>query len=212
MAQIFVSHSARDRDLVDFFSRLAARSKVRFVFEELEKLLSGAVTAGKIRADIEASNAVFLLLSHNVQAIPHTRDWVIWESGVSHNKDIWVFEPLADFGRISVVTPFLRHYVIYEPSDTHFPYISQVVSSYDDSGVLPAMAASGGLGAAFGGAGAVVGAIAGAILANPARSRPTGISTACPHCSSSYSVHLPERLKTFRCPVCNAPLQLPVRA
>src|SRR6266702_4443638 len=109
MAQIFVSHSERDRSFVDFFSRVAARTKVRFVFEELEKLIAGSVSAAKIRADIESSNAVFLLLSRHVQEIPHTRDWVVWESGVGHNKDIWVFEPYSDQGRISVVTPFLRH-------------------------------------------------------------------------------------------------------
>lgn len=182
MAQIFISHSARDRALVDFFARIGARSKVRLVFEELEKLLTGSVNADHIRADIEASSAVFLLLSNHVHSIPHTRDWIVWESGVGHNKDIWVFESHSDHGKISVVTPFLRHYVVFEPIDLHFPYLSQVVASYDDSGVLPAMAAAGGLGAAFGKVGAVVGALAGAALANPARVRPPGLSITCQLC------------------------------
>ena len=208
MAQIFVSHSARDTALVDFFSRIGARSKVQFVFEEIEKLVTGSVNASKIRADIEASTAVFLLLSKHVQSIPHTRDWIVWESGVSHNKDIWVFENLSDHGQISVLIPFLRHYVLFQPIDLHFSYINQVVSSYDDSGVLPAMAVAGGLGAAFGGSGALVGALAGAVLAHPARSRPMGLQITCQLCKSSYAIHLPQGVAIFRCPVCNRFLQL----
>lgn len=208
MAQIFVSHSARDTALVDFFSRIGARSNVRLVFEEIEKLVTGSVNAPKIRRDIEASSAIFLLLSKHVQSIPHTRDWIVWESGVGHNKDIWVFENHSDHGQISVVIPFLRHYVLFQPIDLHFPYLNQVVASYDDSGVLPAMAAAGGLGAAFGGGGALLGALAGAALANPARSRPPGLQITCQLCMSSYAIHLPQGVATFRCPVCNQRLQL----
>lgn len=209
MAQIFVSHSARDTALVDFFSRIGARSKVRLVFEEIEKLVTGSVNSPTIRADIEASSAVFLLLSKHVQSIPHTRDWIVWESGVGHNKDIWVFENHSDHGQISVVIPFLRHYVLFRPIDLHFPYLSQVVvASYDDSGVLPAMAAAGGLGAAFGGGGALVGALADAVLADPARSRPPGRPITCQLCMSSYAIHLPQGTTIFRCPVCNRFLQL----
>jgi len=208
MAQIFISHSAKDKMLVDFFAKIGARMKIRLVFEEIEKLVSGQVNAAKIRADIEASNAVFLLVSVNVQSLPHTRDWVMWESGVSHNKDIWVFETASGIGHVSVVIPFLRHYVVFEPIELHFAYINQIMSSYDDSGVLPAIAASGGLGAAWGGMGALVGAAVGAIMAHPARMRPPGNQITCAQCASSYAIHLPQGLAVFRCPVCNSALQL----
>jgi hypothetical protein len=208
MAQIFISHSANDGSLVDFFSRGGARSKVRLVFEEIEKLVTGSVNAIQIRASIEASNAVFVLLSKHVQYIPHTRDWVIWESGVAHNKDIWVFERHSDRGQISIVTPFLRHYVVFEPIDLHFQYLSRIIASYDDSVVLPAMAATGTLGATLGGVGAIIGAIAGAVLANPARSRPPGVQITCQLCMSSYAIHLPQGMVVFRCPVCNKTLKL----
>jgi hypothetical protein len=211
MAQIFISHSSRDRELVDFFARIGARSKVRLVFEELEKLLSGPVNAGHIREGIEASNAVFILLSRHVHSIPYTRDWVVWESGVGHNKDIWVLELNSDHGRINVITPFLRHYVVFEPIDLHFSYLSQVVASYDDSSVLPAIAVGGGLGAAFGEVGAVVGALAGAALSNPARLRPPGVPITCQLCKSSYAIHIPQGNTIFRCPVCNGRLRLATR-
>lgn len=209
MAQIFVSHSSRDTDLVDYFSRLAARSQVRLVFEEIEKLVSSSISAERIRCDIAASGALFLLLSRHVENIPHTRDWVLWESGVAHNKDIWVFEPLRDAGFVSVVTPYLRHYVLFEPSDLHFPYLANVVESYDDSQMLGTMLATTGIGAAFGGPGALIGAIAGAALANKSGRRPPGLQVTCPNCQSSYAAHLPQGTTAFRCPVCNTTLVIP---
>ena len=41
MAQIFISHSARDRKLVGVFERAAAASNTRLVLEELESLKLG---------------------------------------------------------------------------------------------------------------------------------------------------------------------------
>lgn len=210
MAQIFISHSARDTVLVNYFSRLGARTRVRLVFEELEKLIPTTINAERIRHDIAASNAMFLLLSRHVETIPHTRDWILWESGVGHNKDIWVFESLADAVLpLSVVTPFLRHYVVFEPSgDVHFSYLAAVLDSYDDSHVLGTMLATGTLGAAFGPAGALVGGLAGAVMSNRSRNRPPGLQITCFQCSSSYSVHLPDGMQAFRCPACNTPLSL----
>ncbi len=209
MAQIFISHSARDTDLIDFFARLGARTQVRLVFEELEKIIAGGVGSEQIRREIAASNAVFVLLSRHVQSIPHTRDWVVWESGVASNKDIWVFERASDYGAVSVVTPFLRHYVVFEPNDAYFTYLATVLESYDDSHVIPTMVATGGLGALFGGGGAVIGAIAGVFMANKSGSRPRGLQLSCGGCSSSYGAHLPLGTTKFRCPVCNIVLMLP---
>jgi hypothetical protein len=209
MAQIFVSHSRQDRQLVDYFSRVAAGTNVRLVFEELEKMVSGEVSAAKIRADIEASNAVFVLITKQLHAIPHTRDWVLWESGVATNRDIWVFEPIAELGRVTVITPFLKNYVLFEPSDSWFPYVRQIVDSYDDSHVLATTLAGGGLGAAIGREkGAMIGAGIALLLAGLAKPRPQGIPIACANCASSYSVHVPVNQVMLRCPVCNTLLQL----
>ena len=45
MAQIFVSHSAKDRDLVALLSRAFAATKVKGVFEEFEAILNGPANA-----------------------------------------------------------------------------------------------------------------------------------------------------------------------
>lgn len=86
MAQIFISHSQRDEDLRNFFSNAFAGTKVKAIFEEFEKILRGRVTSEHVAKDIEDSKAIFVVLSQKVQDIPHTRDWVIWETGVAKSS------------------------------------------------------------------------------------------------------------------------------
>jgi hypothetical protein len=209
MAQIFVSHSAKDSELVNFFARAGAGTKVRLVFEELERILNGSIAPLQVANDIKESQAVFVVLSLNVQAISHTRDWVVWETGVASesNKDIWVFERLSENGQISVVTPRLRHYVVYEPNDSFFAYFRKIIESYDDSHVLGTMLVSAGLGALVAASGgAVLAGLAGLALSDKAAGRPMPVQRQCARCASAYHVHLPQGVDKSRCPVCNAVL------
>jgi len=213
MAQIFVSHSQKDKDLVSFFSSAFAGTNVRAIFEEFEKIIKDKdkVTSKHIIKDIESSKAVFVILSQNVQDIPHTRDWVIWETGVAKNRDIWVFEPYSQFGKISIVIPYLRHYVIFNTSDDWLRYIRRIIESYDDSHVLPTLLATGGIGAALVEdkmGGAVLGALAGLAISDKSKERPTGVGVICSNCLSSYNIHIPKNMNIFRCPVCNKYLKL----
>jgi len=213
MAQIFVSHSGKDEDLKYFFSKAFIGTKVVAIYEEFEKILLGAKTSTQIATDIENSKAVFVILSQNVQNIPHTRDWVVWETGVAKNKDIWVFEPFNQFGKISIVTPFLRHYVIFDISDPWIGYIRRIIESYDDSHVLPTLLLTGGLGALLAPphdkmGGVAIGTLAGLALSDKSRERATGISISCAKCSSLYNIHIPEGMNSFRCPVCNSVLEI----
>ena len=113
MAQIFISHSKKDEDFVNFFSKAFEVTKVKPIFEEFEDILRGKTTSFEVIEDIEKSRAIFVILSQNVQNIPHTRDWVVWETGIAKNRDIWIFEPSSQLGRIRVAIPFLRNYVIF---------------------------------------------------------------------------------------------------
>ena len=217
MAQIFVSHSRKDRELVDLLARAFAATKVRAIYEEFESILQGPATAQRIQQHISQSNAVFVLIGRNVEAQRHTRDWVAFEGGVAAgstlqgNKDVWVMESLADTESLSVVIPRLRHYVCFDHTDERWQaYLTQIVGSYDDSHVLTAMAAGGLAGAAAAGKpeGAILGVGAGLFLAAVAsQARPTGLPVRCPQCTSVYSAHLanPQRM---RCPVCNTRLAL----
>ena len=215
MAQIFVSHSAKDRELVDFLSRAFAATQVKGVFEEFEALLKGPANAPRIFQDIQQSNAAFMLLGRHVEELKHTRDWVSHEGGIATaaalqgNKDIWVLEPIAESNSLSVVIPYLRHYVCFDPSDAAWQgYLMQVIASYDDSHVLKAMGAGAATGAVVRKAeGALVGGVLGLMFAAmTSPTRPSGLPIRCPQCTSVYNVHL--TALQLRCPVCNTWLDL----
>jgi len=216
VAQIFVSHSSKDTQSVDFLSRAFAPTHVRAIFEEFEAILKGPADAQRISNDIRLSNAVFVLLGRNVDSLKHTRDWVGWESGVAAgvaletNKDVWVLEPINEMDSLSIVIPHLRHYVCFNPTEDWWQgYLSQIITSYDDSRYLNAIVVGAGGGAVLGaGSGALWGAGAGLVLAAlSSPTRPTGLPIRCPQCGSLYNVHLTE--PRMRCPVCNTRLVFP---
>lgn len=207
MAQIFVSHSQRDEDIRHFFLDAFAGTSVKPHFQELEKEPPPGITAKEIERDIESSNAVFVLLSENVQSLEHTRDWVNWECGTAKNKDIWIFEPFESLGKIRVIVPRYNHYVLFERTPEWRIYLRSIIESYDDSHVLPTLSLAAGGGALLNekdrvsgvATGLVVG-LAGLFLHNV--SKPSfGIGVRCWKCSSNYKVH---RYGNFRCAVCNA--------
>ena len=219
MAQIFISHSAKDKDSVDFLSRAFASTQVRAVFEEFDAILNGPANAERIANNIRQSNAVFVLLGKNVEALKHTRDWVGWESGVAAavalqtNKEVWVLEPITEAPGLTIVIPHLRHYVCFNPADPNWQgYLSQIIASYDDSHFLKAISGGAVAGAGIAPkeelwAGLAVGAFSGMLLAALTSStRPPGTLFQCPKCFSVYSVH--GCTNWMRCPVCNSRWQL----
>ena len=220
MSQIFISHSKKDKKIKSFFSEIFVGTNVRAVFEEFERLIKGERTRDDIKSDIDQSRAVFILLSENVDKTKHTRDWVLYESGVSCNKDVWVFEPFSEYGKISVIAPSLRHYVVFNMNNSWFSYIRRVVESYDNSQTLSTALVAGGLGALVGAAlsegesndGAVLGGIAGLILgaasSDKSKNRPHGVPTDCIKCRSIYNIHVSQGTRLIRCPVCNQVLSL----
>jgi hypothetical protein len=204
MSQIFISHSARDEGLKNFFNKAFATSAVNAKYEEIEQLYNGTITTQQIEQDITFSSAVFVLLSRNVDSLPHTRDWIGHEVGFSKgthggNKDVWVFEHIADAGQLTKVIPNFDHYVIYDTSDTALVYLKAIVESYDDGRVLRNIAVGTGLGAMLGKP--LIGAGASLIYSNLSTGRPTGIEIICA-CSLKYRIHLPEQLTKYRCPKC----------
>lgn len=210
MAQIVVSHSAKETKPLEFLNKAFASSNVQAKYEEIEAIVSGRRTAAQIKADIAISNAIFVILGPNAEALKHTRDWIVWESGnaAAANKDVWVLEAFEDCPKLSMVIPHLRHYVAFHYNDQWLNYLRQMISSYDDSHVLPAGVAGGFIGTAIGGEpGAIIGGILGIAFGRnlAAQARPAGVSITCLGCRSVYSVHV--AVPSLRCPVCNARIQ-----
>lgn len=212
MAQIFISHSRKDNDLVNFFLRACNPLGIKPIFEELESIVAGPATASKIRLHIGQSNALFILLSPNVNNIPHTRDWVLYEAGAASTKDVWVFERYSDQGQVTVAIPHLQHYVVYDLNEASLAYMTNIVRSYDDAHVL-GTALGAGIGAVLGGEknrgeGAAAGAMIGWAFTKKEVPQLVGQPVRCFACQAVYQVHLPRELSRFRCPVCNKGLML----
>jgi hypothetical protein len=157
MAQIFVSHSAEDKELVALLSKAYAATSVRAVFEEFEPILKGPANAARIAQDIRQSNAAFVWLGKHVEGLKHTRDWLGWERGVAAatametNKDVWVTESIAETDGLSVIVPHLHHYVCFDRAKEFWQgYLTQIILSYDDSHFLKVISAGAATGAALG--------------------------------------------------------------
>lgn len=215
MAQIFVSHSQKDQQIADFFLRAFAGTKVKPLFQELEKEPVNGITENEITRNIEASNALFVLLSEGVQSLAHTGYWIAWECGTAKNKDIWIFEPFESGFQIRVAIPRFNHYVRFSRNDDWRRYIRSIVESYNDSHVLTALSAGAGIGAVLDeenrGRGAFKGLLfgLGGLLLHDINKPSLGHPVQCPNCHLDFRVHIPYGVAEFRCSKCNSDLCLP---
>jgi hypothetical protein len=206
LAQIFVSHSAKDTKPKQFLNQAFATTKVEAKYEEIEAIVSGKRNAVQIRADIGASRAIMVVLGPSANELKHTRDWVLWESGTASGigKDIWVLEAFEDSPKLSMIIPHLRHYVAFDYTDQWLVYLRSIIASYDDSQAIQTLAASAGLGAMVGeGVGALIGSGIGLLLVAATQPKaPMGFSMTCPQCQSFFNAHI--STAAMRCPVCNS--------
>ncbi|MEM3564635.1 MAG: hypothetical protein QXR19_15490 [Candidatus Jordarchaeaceae archaeon] len=203
MSEIFVSHGAKDVKIRRFFSDIFSITNVRGVFKEIEGFRTPQAWI-EIQNDIQLSRAIFVLLGPHVQEIKHTRDWVVWESAIGSpmRKEIWVFEPYEHLGKIDVIIPHVDHYMIFQQTKEYQDYIKQIIEAYDTSQVLPATLIGGITGGLLlGPLGALSGAIAGGIIADPLRNKPPGLPFKCEKCFVEYRIH--SRSEHIRCPTCN---------
>jgi len=220
MAQIFIGHSRKDEGLRTFFANAFAGTNVKAFFAEFEKIVNGEMTPNQIKQAIQQSQAIFIILSPNVQDIPHTRDWIVSEAAAGSNVDVWVFEQEQDTGKITISIPFLRQYMTMKADEGDYKYLRQIIESYCDHDMIKTVAATtaagAGTGYLLGGknkaagtlAGALIGLAGGYLYSKGVKKRPVGISVICPKCRTRYSVHLSSY--DFRCPVCNENLRLQI--
>lgn len=169
MAQIFISHSQRDEDIKDLFLRAFRGTGVTDIYQEYEDAPPTGVTAEIIERNIEASSALFVLLSERVQGLQHTRDWILFECGLAKNKSIWVFEPYELYGRITVTMLRFNHYVRFRNDSVFRQYIHSIIASYNDGPMWGKLGSTALGGLAYGPWGAVGGFILGLLASQVSR-------------------------------------------
>jgi len=174
MAQIFWSHSKRDKDIMAYFDSIFAGVEVRGVRVEFERFEPPA--AKYIMGQISESEALFVLLGPNIPKTSATQAWVGFEIGYAAATrrpiiDIWVFEP-TDYAPVDFPVPFLHHYMPYDMrSKNDRLYISEIAKTYKRSRLLRAV--------------------------------PVGYKlVVCAHCKSGY--HLHKDIGQLNCPVCRS--------
>ncbi len=207
MSEIFVAHSRNDKEALAFITTAAARTSVKLTLMEFEGDPGNPRTTEEVENKIDGSSALFMLLGSHVQDIPHTRDWVVWESGRANGKDIWVFES-AGAEETNIVVPNFKHYVLYHDTEEWTAYVSDIVNSYRFLDVLEASALGAVVGAVAGPAGAILGGATAGALSKAMRTRPLGYEYTCSSCGHTASVHYPHGRTSFRCVVCNCTLSL----
>jgi hypothetical protein len=179
--EIFISHMADDEAYRHYFLEICNIANTKPIFEELEQLVKYKIFWWQILEDIDRAKAVFVILSQNIQKEEqkHTRDWIVWETGVAaaKKKDVWVLEPYREFGKISIVIPYFTHYMQFEISDDYRRYIKNIIESYSNLSI-----------------------------SRPPGIR-TSPNPTCPNCFWTYEVHIPYNTNKFRCPNCNKLLE-----
>ena len=70
MAQIFISHSAKDTKPLQFLNQAFATTNVEAKYEEIEAIVSGKRTSQQIKADIAGSRAIPVPNGHGSRSAP----------------------------------------------------------------------------------------------------------------------------------------------
>lgn len=109
--QIFISHSHKDEQIVQYFVDKFDDTGVKPVRMEFEKWSrKGKPNWLWIRDEIKESKALFLLLSKNIIEKQQTQNWVSFEIGVASMcvapVPVFVFEE----ERVQFPIPYLSHY------------------------------------------------------------------------------------------------------
>lgn len=110
---IFISHSARDLQLVEWFRRRFDGTGVEPRFMEyLSWRKREKPNWSWIKSEIEKSTALMLILSRNIVNREHTQNWVAYEIGVAaaNNKYVVVFRDSEAKEEVNFPVPYFNEY------------------------------------------------------------------------------------------------------
>ena len=172
------------------------------VWEDYENI-GKKTSPADFQKKVEASDALFLVLSLGVQAIVKDEDFSFLKSAFADGKDVYVFEHCEDLKRISIKVSRVNHYFALYITNAWTDEVVKTAETFEDAKPLPAPypdAPLRPLNAAE--VGASFDEASGMALFDFSTSRPVGRKTTCPHCAAVYNLHLPADMKIIRCPAC----------
>ncbi len=208
MANIFISHSRRDEELVTAMAKVLRNIGHNPIIEEfIPEEQKEIVPYEEIRKNVGLCEYVFLFLTDNIVITEYTHNWVAFEVGLtaSARKRLFVFERLGI--PVPYPIPYLTDYMIFAADSTNDILDIQALSKKLNE--IPKGVVGAGLGALvglpFGPLGLILGGIGGGLLGASASEQTTKVQ--CPQCGISFSYYSPQYTK-FSCPACRKHIDL----
>ncbi len=211
MRQILIVGSQADRRFKPFFEKVFPTVGVATLWETYERITSGPKGLETFQEQVRTSDAIFLVLDENMQALCNARAWSFGKPGFTGNKDLWVFEHCEDMKRISLRVPDLKHHVAFYITNAWNDYVQRIAETVAAGGTPPLPAghlelpSPATMGEAFNGT-------SGMALFDHSTARPTGAKCLCPQCGAAYDLHLPIDMRIVRCRVCGTFCELKAQA
>lgn len=137
MAQVFISHTQKDKEFCDEFDRVCARVGIRAFRSEFETIEMPAWKT--IKDAINNSNAVFFLVGKELVKNQESKDpewrytqnWIAYEIGLACQKgiDVWA---ICDNVTINFPMPYINNYFTYSlKHDSAFRAMRKVLEFYN---------------------------------------------------------------------------------
>ena len=212
MAIIFISHSKRDKQLVQNMETVLINVGHTPIIEEfIPESMKEPIPYEEIRKNVQLSNAVFLFLTDEVVKTKYTENWVIYEDGLASDRHIPVFVFERKGFSIHYPIPYVTDYMVFDPYTIED--ILNIQKLAKDIGKIPPNWFTAGfgalVGAIFGPLGIAIGGLGGLLL-GPKKGPPIpGIRIKCQHerCKTEYNYWSPN-IASFNCPICRQPTEL----
>ena len=119
MPKVFISHSKRERKLINEISLALDNIGVSPIIEEfIDPEQKQPIPWKEILHNVNLSNAVYLFLTDEVVGTEYTKNWVIFEDGLASalGKQLFLFE--REGVPLEYPVPYLTDYMIFEKETT----------------------------------------------------------------------------------------------
>lgn len=208
MAQVIFIHAREDRDSANFLLRAFANTGVKPLVMECADDALIFVPGTNFEQTVNNSVAVFILFTAAMGNNNHLKNQVEAVCAYAAGKEVWIFEPADQLGKITAKIKNFKHYARFEESDGWLSYLQTAIKYYDDSDMNTLLATTTAGGAliaqkdAF--AGGVSGFLLGLVLLGLKKSQQQefGQLTMCRNCGKTTRLHLTQGTVEYRCVMC----------
>ena len=210
MAVIFISHSKRDKQLVQNIQAMLTNLGHTPIIEEfIPEERKEPIPKDEIRKNVQLSHALFLFLTDEIVQTKYTENWVIYEVGLASDRHIPIFIFEREGLPIHYPIPDVTDYMIFDPQSIED--ILNIQKLAKEVGKLPPNLLTAGIGALlgipFGPLGIAIGGIGGWLLGPKGGPPIPMLRLECPHCKATYN-YWSLNIKYFHCPSCRKPIQI----